>query len=382
MGRLRRFDELTVSRVEAIAMSQTDLPEDKVLTVALEYEQRGLAIIPIRKGSKVAGVKWKRFQERRPTVDELRRWFDGGKYSGLAVVLGPVSGHLACRDFDDATGYERWATEFPDLAKSLPTVKTYRGYHVYFTVAVDKTTHLEDGELRGAGAYCLLPPSAHPDGAIYEWVVPLNGEVLAVDSDLAGFLSPVKQKQTEGDRSTLSKQTAMKATEGEEIELALQATLPTGPQQRNRKVFDYARRLMGIEGLADANLPTLKPLVRRWHKRALPFICTKEFDDTWVDFVVAWKRVQVPFNANLMPEALRRARKNPVEGIDYERPELRDLVALCRELQLIHGDRPGKRCLKLRYLFTGYISICNFVCPQVKPLMPVEKFGASFVRSA
>jgi hypothetical protein len=92
-----------------------------------------------------------------------------------------VSGYLVCRDFDTAEAYLTWASEHRDLAKSLPTVRTGRGYHVYFrSRECTKIKNLGDGELRGNG-YCLLPPSRHPSGGTYEWVVPLNGTVPEVN---------------------------------------------------------------------------------------------------------------------------------------------------------------------------------------------------------
>jgi hypothetical protein len=160
------------------------------LKVALWYRGLGVTVIPIAAGTKEppCGVKWKRFQAERPTEAELRRWFGNGKGHGLAVVLGDVSGGLVCRDFDDMTAFDTWAAENPRLAKALPTVETGRpGRHVYCRADIGQIRgastsgggiiDLGDGELRGAGGYCLLPPSRHPSGHVYRWIVPLNGEI-------------------------------------------------------------------------------------------------------------------------------------------------------------------------------------------------------------
>ncbi len=165
------------------------LVNGNMLEGALAYLQRGWSVIPIRPGTKKAAGKWREFQKRRPERRELAAWFGNGSRSGLAIVLGEVSGDLVCRDFDDAAGYQAWATEFPDLAKTLPTVATSRGRHVYFRAESLRSQKLPDGEYRANGNYVLLPPSLHPSGVRYTWVVPPPaGDVPLVDPVKTGLL--------------------------------------------------------------------------------------------------------------------------------------------------------------------------------------------------
>lgn len=145
---------------------------------ALKYSARGWSIIPIRhrtESGKEPGCKWKAYQKKRPSEKTLRRWFSRGNLDGLAVICGTVSDDLVCRDFDDESAYRKWSGEHPKLAASLPTVRTGRGFHVYFRSHELGIKKQGDGELRGAG-YCLLPPSRHPSGTVYEWVVELRDE--------------------------------------------------------------------------------------------------------------------------------------------------------------------------------------------------------------
>ena len=76
------------------------------------------------------------------------------------------------------------------------------------------------------------------------------------------------------------------------IEQAIDATLPRGPGTRNRQLFEFARKLKAIAGLADAKVDDLQPLVAEWHRRALPKITTKEFAESWYDFANSWKSVR------------------------------------------------------------------------------------------
>src|SRR5208283_5918705 len=97
----------------------------------------------------------------------------------------------------------------PDWANKLPSVATSRGRHVYFRAApadlffVD-LRHIEppteDGEYRGdSGHYCLLPPSRHPDGPTYKWVVPLpDGKIpFVADVRATGLLPSHVTERTE-----------------------------------------------------------------------------------------------------------------------------------------------------------------------------------------
>jgi len=180
------------------------LTEKTLLDAARDYAQRGWAIVPMvfDKDKKRCPVRWKLYQNLQPTTKKLGEWFRNGNYPALAVVLGAVSGRLASRDFDDAKAYEQWADEFPELAKTLPTVRTGRGYHVYFTAQVYKTVHFTDGELRGEKSLCCLPPSRHPAGKGYDWIVPLpDNELPEVDPAESGLVGePMQQKHTEADR--------------------------------------------------------------------------------------------------------------------------------------------------------------------------------------
>ncbi|MBI3465352.1 MAG: bifunctional DNA primase/polymerase [Planctomycetes bacterium] len=106
------------------------LATQSILKAALCYDGLGWWVIPIKPGSKKAACSWKRYQHSRPKPGALRQWFTRRSAYGVAVVLGNVSGCLACRDFDRAEAYECWAGQHPDLARLLPTVRTGRGYHV------------------------------------------------------------------------------------------------------------------------------------------------------------------------------------------------------------------------------------------------------------
>ena len=57
----------------------------------------GFSIIPVPRpdgthDGKTATLKWREFQTRHPTDDELRRWFGGAALVNLAILTGAISG--------------------------------------------------------------------------------------------------------------------------------------------------------------------------------------------------------------------------------------------------------------------------------------------------
>ena len=167
---------------------------------AFKYDELGWCVIPIRhrnaSGKQPACNAWKSFQTVRPTRDQLVTWFKCKTLHGLAVVCGSVSGGLTCRDFDMKEGYDIWAAEHAELAITLPTVATSRGYHIYFYSDVQRIIECPDGELRGNG-YCLLPPSVHPSGSCYTWMDEYDlAGIPQIDPFLSG-LGPPGTERTE-----------------------------------------------------------------------------------------------------------------------------------------------------------------------------------------
>jgi hypothetical protein len=122
----------------------------------------------------------------------------------------------------------------------------------------------------------------------------------------------------------------------------LAATLPEHAGRRNDKLFELARVLKAHPALCDAEPKTLRPIVARWHRLALPIISTKPFEESWIDFLRGWTRVKYPKGTGPMDAIFERPRKvpTPAVALQYEQPALRLLVALCQELQRANGDAP------------------------------------------
>jgi len=349
-------------------------PDSKIgfLEYVLEYHNLGWCIIPVPYGTKKARIKWGKYQKSRPDENQLRKWFANGRRN-MAVVLGEVSGGLVCRDFDTIDSYETWKKCHPDLAAILPTVRTGKGYHVYFLAPVPGRKDIKGnngehlGELRGSGHYCMLPQSVHPNGSVYEWVIFPNGEgFLALDPEQAGFLPKETDvtEQTENTEPTEKTENTEAIEGGEEenesarkggktktdetvesaVEEAICATLPKELHTRNHQIFEFGRTLKSLPQFVDIDPREFRRYVELWHERALPNIATKEFEETWIDFLKAWPRIKYAKGDEPMAVIYERAVRLEPPKIAVEKypdhGKLKILVSLCRELQRAAGNEP------------------------------------------
>lgn len=328
--------------------------ENPLLAAALDYRQRGWSIIPTV--GKKSGVPWKRFQTERAGEDTIRRWFADGRATGVAVVLGNASGGLAVRDYDTIPAFDSWADANPADAASLPTARTARGFHIFGVVDREIFVNMGDGELRGTcGLYVLTPPSRHPSGTYYEWVNPLppvgvllpqlpasllrddfhNAEKNLAENPAGGNNT---SSTTQASSSQLKPAHAITTACASLLEQAISETLPTGPGQRNRKLFDLARLLKGM--MPQATPDELRGIVGEWHRQALPHILTKPFSNCWTDFVIGWQRVEKPANATFAAACREADRMPPPAAADrYDTPAMHELIRLCAALQRVSGER-------------------------------------------
>lgn len=120
---------------------------------------------------KVPLVKWKEYQSRVPTIDEVIKWFTLWPDASIGVVTGEIS-NLVVFDLDSqkAFNYAQAQGEFPETVR----LKTGKGEHVWvkhpgFHVKPDVNKKL-DMDIRGDGGFVVSPPSFHGSGNQYEWI--------------------------------------------------------------------------------------------------------------------------------------------------------------------------------------------------------------------
>lgn len=143
-----------------------------LLNRALDLVRAGISVIPVwgnaaPREPKKPTIKWRAYQKRTMTEAEVKGAFTKSS-EALGIVCGRISG-LIVIDFDDHLRYRRFCRHRPDLAASY-TVKTRRGYHVYFRTDEKVPTHQFDGgDIKGERSYVVAPPSVI-DGFAYRRV--------------------------------------------------------------------------------------------------------------------------------------------------------------------------------------------------------------------
>ena len=99
------------------------------------YDQ-GISVCPAQvDGSKKSRGRWKQYQERRCSRQQLAQWFDRAEPWAIAVVCGEVSQKLLVIDIDDSDLIDPFESALkknhPDLYKRMLAGEEI-GYHKAF----------------------------------------------------------------------------------------------------------------------------------------------------------------------------------------------------------------------------------------------------------
>ncbi len=143
------------------------------------------SVFPLLPRSKKPVGSWKEYQTALATTAQCVAWETAYRYNpyNIGIATGSVSGCFVL-DVDGEQGREMLAkliAEHGDLPHT-PTARTGRGQHYYFRFPAGydvrnlagRSVHgevLPGIDNRGNGGYVVAPPSIHPNGSVYEWIV-------------------------------------------------------------------------------------------------------------------------------------------------------------------------------------------------------------------
>lgn len=174
------------------------------LEAARQYLASGYHPIPAN--GKKPLVPWKEYQDTPPLSDQLDEWYTTYPNANVGLVVG--RGVIVVDlDGEGAEGLLHNATVL--LPKDAPRVRTGNGYHVY--LGVDEPVGDRIGlltapgggkpqvDVRGIG-FVVAPPSLHPNGRHYEWVVPLVNPLPKAPEALLRLLRQPKVDHATGGR--------------------------------------------------------------------------------------------------------------------------------------------------------------------------------------
>ncbi len=153
-----------------------------------EYFNRGFSLIPLKNNSKVPAIRWKRYQYRKASLEEIEKWFMIFDDPNIALITGK---ELIVIDLDDIERLSELMKILPEI-NSTTRVTTKRGYHFYFNnngkYKVRSINNLFNLgiELKADGKYVLGPPS-NIDGFTYNFKIPLS-EIQPIPKKIIEYL--------------------------------------------------------------------------------------------------------------------------------------------------------------------------------------------------
>jgi hypothetical protein len=163
----------------------------ELLAAACDYLRLGYHPIPCGPRSKRPLVKWEPYQQTAPLPEEVETWWSQWPDANVALVLG--RGTFAV-DLDGGADAQRLLFERGVLLPGAPRSKTAHGAHVFLAGSVPDRVGLlttngkkPQVDIRGVG-YVIAPPSIHPDGPTYEWVVPLTATLPPAPPELLALI--------------------------------------------------------------------------------------------------------------------------------------------------------------------------------------------------
>lgn len=178
--------------------TELDKTNTSLLNIALEYVENNWKIIPLAGKQPIQGFQWGIYRDRDVTKSDVQGWFNA--YEDKITGLGLITGYA-----EDVCVLDLESDEDPTRFELPETVRARSGgggWHYYFNIPTNDKQTLPTvdlrkfgiiGELRADKTYTTLPPSIHPNGNKYEWIVPLDVSKLA---PLPQWLLELAEKNT------------------------------------------------------------------------------------------------------------------------------------------------------------------------------------------
>ncbi len=143
--------------------------ENRLLKAALEYAAQGISVFPLIPRSKKPLTE-NGFKDASKDFEQIRAWWGKNPDANIGIPTGKVN-DLFVVDIDGVC-----PESFPALPPTV-TVRTKKGLHYYYKYPegheIKSRTKLQglDIDVRGEGGYIVAPPSVHPEGGRYEFIV-------------------------------------------------------------------------------------------------------------------------------------------------------------------------------------------------------------------
>lgn len=143
----------------------TPPPSSSLLNHALAYASMGWRVHPLRSGTKEPATAHA-FKDATTDPATIRRWWGLWPGANIGIATGAPGPHLL-----DVDNVDAFPAELRAQLDGGPQAASGRGMHYYLCGKASGTVVLPYGELRGRGSYVVAPPSIHPTGKVYTWVL-------------------------------------------------------------------------------------------------------------------------------------------------------------------------------------------------------------------
>lgn len=296
-----------------------------IVQSALEYAGYGWKVLPLRDGDKIPRIaEWQK--NASGDEDTIVEWWGKWPKANLGVQLGERSGiiDIEC----DSEQAEQDLIALFGESPICPTFQAVRGKHRIFLYRGDLPSgacvHIGEIEVRTGnndkGAQSVFPPSRHPSGATYRWLIsplevdppPLPDSVIAKLHNLAG-----ESLAAEKERKSV------------DYYLKLLGGSPEG--HRNDSMASIVGRLLRSQASLDdkEDITVLYETIKAVNERNNPPLDEEELRKTFVSIL---KREQT---RRLTQETEQILAHNPEDGVKPRGGKLRDL-----RLVIVKSDPP------------------------------------------
>ena len=149
--------------------------ENDFLRAALSYHELGWSVFPIPSGKKTPRISWESYQKERASEEKIRKWWEIWPDANIGIVTGHVSG-IVVVDVDGPEG-ERTLEELEDGEPTTISRTGSGGMHQFFAYPEDApelrnfARRAPELDFRGEGGFVVVPPSVHPSGNRYAWIL-------------------------------------------------------------------------------------------------------------------------------------------------------------------------------------------------------------------
>lgn len=320
----------TGKRPTSLSIQSSELAAD-----AVELVRRGFSVLPLATRAKEPNGRLvpHGVYDASSDPDRVAAWWCDTPDGNIGIATGRASGVFVV-DMDPRNGGCQSLATLVHQFGALPETATVTtggpdgGRHFYFAYPGSSVRNIDLAagvQIKGDGAYVVAPCSVHPSGHAYAGE--LDRPRIAVASDwLLALLRTEDTSKTQALHVSASDCDPM-----ELVVAAIDLTIPKRIGFRNRRLFDFARRLKGIPGFAALDADDLRWAFDRWFARALPNIGTRDVAESWKDFCIAWSNVAFPFGSELRG-VLRAAGQSPPAGSQRYDGAIYRLACLCAGL--------------------------------------------------